>query len=44
VCFEGAGEEAIYTGGGAATGEKKKELVWCKLSSWLQDRMITELI
>jgi len=44
VCFEGAGKEAIHTGGGAVAGEKKEELVWCRVSSCLQNRMITKLI
>jgi len=29
VCFEGAGDEAVYIRSGAAAGEEYKELVWC---------------
>jgi len=42
VCFKGAVDEAIYTRSGVAATEENKELVWCIVFSWLQNRMITE--
>jgi len=44
VYFEGAGEETIYIGSEATTGEEKKELVWCTTFFWLQNRIITKLM
>ena len=31
VCFEDVVDAAIYTANGTAAGEKKKELVWCRV-------------
>jgi len=43
VCSKCVGEEAIYTRNGAAAGEEKEELMWCRVFSWLQNIMIPEL-